>query len=52
MKLCVPAVLKLLWSNCEIFWFPHDITEVRVVFKYLAKFNIKKLKGYFSCYLS
>lgn len=47
MKLCVPVVLKLLWSNCEILGFP-AITEVRVVLKHLAKLienEYKEIKG-------
>lgn len=44
---CVPAVLKLLWSHCEIFGFP-AITEVRVVLKHLAiliENEYKEIKG-------
>lgn len=47
MKLCVPVVLKLLWSNCEILGFP-AITEVRVVLKHLAiliENEYKEIKG-------
>lgn len=47
MKLCVPAVLKLLWSHCEILGFP-AITEVRVVLKHLAiliENEYKEIKG-------